>query len=578
MWAHQLKPLEYLQLMDRGWRRSGKYCYKPILSKICCPPYTIRCDVAEFTITKTQKKVIKRFNSFLKTGKVPGSSSLKQPSSRQTTTSSSKVECEDVPQEASVSCQENPMECEDTYSMNTEMTETSTDTLSIRTDDTEMTSLTATESRCSSNDKSSLHDKQSIRTGSAKSSVVNSTASDHSHASGDKPSLRTFSVTESKATTIEPLVKKKLRPVIETTNKDGLPLKAKIIRIKRRIAMVSLKRNMSLEVAKEVVFREHNDKVSKRRINSEPKSLEELMKLDDSLLNKHRLEIRFVSSSFVNQNDEAQEVFNESNLDIEHSIYEKYQKMVHNDEPDECNKKQFTRFLVDSPLMSTPFKGSLLNYSQSHAKLTAFGSYHMQYWLNGVTLIAVGVIDILPRGLSSVYLFYDPSYSFLSLGTYTALQEVLLTREILRSYLPFKDYYMGFYIDSCPKMKYKAKIQPSYLLCPEAKTWHPTIECLDLLKKNKYSRLNPDEGVVDEDSRGIHDEDIGVFFSGRGIGNFAVYLSLKSDDLFSRSTSRKHKSNKSSQEKSLSSTEEQVREYASLVGKKTAKSLLLFLE
>ena len=37
-------------------------------------------------------------------------------------------------------------------------------------------------------------------------------------------------------------------------------------------------------------------------------------------------------------------------------------------------------------------------------------------------LIAVGVLDILPRCVSSVYFFYDPDYSFLSLGVYSALR------------------------------------------------------------------------------------------------------------------------------------------------------------
>lgn len=37
-------------------------------------------------------------------------------------------------------------------------------------------------------------------------------------------------------------------------------------------------------------------------------------------------------------------------------------------------------------------------------------------------MIAVGVIDLLPSCLSSVYFFYDPDYSFLSLGTYAALR------------------------------------------------------------------------------------------------------------------------------------------------------------
>jgi arginine-tRNA-protein transferase len=52
-----------------------------------------------------------------------------------------------------------------------------------------------------------------------------------------------------------------------------------------------------------------------------------------------------------------------------------------------------------------------------------YGSFHQQYWLDG-KLIAVGVVDILPSCVSSVYFFYDPEYSYLSLGTYAALRYV----------------------------------------------------------------------------------------------------------------------------------------------------------
>ena len=40
----------------------------------------------------------------------------------------------------------------------------------------------------------------------------------------------------------------------------------------------------------------------------------------------------------------------------------------------------------------------------------------------------VGVVDILPHSLSAKYLFYDPDYAFLSLGTYTALREIDFVR------------------------------------------------------------------------------------------------------------------------------------------------------
>lgn len=42
MWAHAMTVSDYQDLIDRGWRRSGKYCYKPTMEVTCCPMYTIR--------------------------------------------------------------------------------------------------------------------------------------------------------------------------------------------------------------------------------------------------------------------------------------------------------------------------------------------------------------------------------------------------------------------------------------------------------------------------------------------------------------------------------------------------------
>lgn len=59
-------------------------------------------------------------------------------------------------------------------------------------------------------------------------------------------------------------------------------------------------------------------------------------------------------------------------------------------------------------------------------------------------------------------------------------------------------YYMGFYIHSCPKMRYKGKLQPSFLLCPETYTWHAlNDEVRRKLDKSKYSRLHPDPNAQD---------------------------------------------------------------------------------
>ena len=51
--------------------RSGQYCYKPTMARTCCPLYTIKCNATEFQLSKSQKKVLKKFRSFLMHDKRP---------------------------------------------------------------------------------------------------------------------------------------------------------------------------------------------------------------------------------------------------------------------------------------------------------------------------------------------------------------------------------------------------------------------------------------------------------------------------------------------------------------------------
>ncbi len=54
---------------------------------------------------------------------------------------------------------------------------------------------------------------------------------------------------------------------------------------------------------------------------------------------------------------------------------------------------------------------------------------HQQYWLHGERLIAVGLIELPPGCLSSLYLFYDPEFAFLNLGTYGALRLAIVIQK-----------------------------------------------------------------------------------------------------------------------------------------------------
>ncbi|VDK50780.1 unnamed protein product [Cylicostephanus goldi] len=66
VWAHSLSCDNYQALLDKGWRRSGKYIYKPTMEKTCCPQYTIRLDSTKFVLSKSQRKVLRHMNEFLK--------------------------------------------------------------------------------------------------------------------------------------------------------------------------------------------------------------------------------------------------------------------------------------------------------------------------------------------------------------------------------------------------------------------------------------------------------------------------------------------------------------------------------
>lgn len=63
---------------------------------------------------------------------------------------------------------------------------------------------------------------------------------------------------------------------------------------------------------------------------------------------------------------------------------------------------------------------------------------------------------------------------------------------------------MGFYLDGCQKMKYKAKYTPSYLLCPETYIWQPVEKCIPKFVENKYSRLEDNKEQKAPDAPGIN--------------------------------------------------------------------------
>ncbi|XP_020027351.1 arginyl-tRNA--protein transferase 1 isoform X9 [Castor canadensis] len=483
MWAHSMTVQDYQDLIDRGWRRSGKYVYKPVMNQTCCPQYTIRCRPLQFQPSKSHKKVLKKMLKFLAKGEI------------------SKGNCGDEPMDSTM---------EDAVAGDFALI----NKLDIKCD---LKTL-------SDDLKESLESEEKKKEKSSKKE--------------ESKELSHSQAIEEKLGSGEPSYSIKV-PTVPKPGK-GADLskppcrKAKEIRKERK----RLKLMQQSPAGAFEGFQAQGQPPSlfpPKAKSNQPKSLEDLIFESLPENASHKLEVRLVPVSF--EDPEFKSSFSQS-----FSLYVKYQVAAHQDPPDECGKTEFTRFLCSSPLEAE---------NPPNGPECGFGSFHQQYWLDG-KIVAVGVIDILPSCVSSVYLYYDPDYSFLSLGIYSALREIAFTRQLHEKTSQLSYYYMGFYIHSCPKMKYKGQYRPSDLLCPETYVWVPIEQCLPSLEKSKYCRFNQDLEAVDE-GRSKDPDRMQVFYK-KAIMPYGVYKKHQKDP----------------------SEEATVLQYASLVGQTCSERMLLF--
>ncbi|KAG7198710.1 hypothetical protein KM043_001702 [Ampulex compressa] len=475
MWAYSMTVQDYQNLIDRGWRRSGSYCYKPTMDQTCCPMYTIKCEALQFKITKSQKKILKRMAKFLR-------NELKQ---------------NDI------------MDTNDDQRDNIDMYAGELPICTKRLTNAEIVTTKVNVSLVDNSLNSRL--KCDDTTSDKKVCDMKNQGCNYENTS---PTRNYGHSSNSTAETAQST---------EKTSVNAPCKKAKLLRIERKQNKLLAQGKSQSEV--EAIFKENKPQ-------NNVKDIEELFKEMDGGTKKLEIKLmKVMSEEFL------------KTLDLSANLYKKYQMAIHGDPSEECDKKSFCNFLVCSPLQQwTPDDGPPQGY----------GSFHEQYWLDN-ELIAVGVIDILPACVSSVYFFYDPAYSHLSLGTFSSLREVYLTRQLNKVANNLKYYYMGFYIHTCPKMRYKARMKPSKLLCPETYAWCNIEPSLIKLSREKYSRLNEDIDAIDID----------------GVVNINEVLVLYHE------IAMPYKIYKARHPRNITKMrEDSIKEYAGLVGMKCARSLL----
>ena len=117
------------------------------------------------------------------------------------------------------------------------------------------------------------------------------------------------------------------------------------------------------------------------------------------------------------------------------ALYSRYQHEWHKTDV-RVKEDEYLDFLIDSPVPTEI----------------------LRYYL-GEKLIGLGWVDRLPELLSSVYFVFDPDYVSRRLGVFSLLYEIEYARSLDIRWL-----YLGFWVKSSAKMKYKADYQPAELL------------------------------------------------------------------------------------------------------------------
>lgn len=462
--AYSVTVDDYQDLLDRGWRRSGSFLYKPDMERTCCPSYTIRLKACDFVPSKEQVRVTRRLQRFL-----DGTLDMKNSNQVVGDPSTSKGASSCVRNEVSSSAEKESLPCKNDKKNKAEQF------LLCLSDHIDNAVNTC------------------VETGEFPSGIQLPKASVKKVSQAKRKLLiegtETLLYTSNIAFQIAATLRRTQLPDKDVQHLKLLGQSTKvngpsptIIAEKLASSLNQLPETSGLSIracnghlnfysdAKQDSLDEDVELVTVSKESGKGCDGKSCVKRSSEYPQRkvHRLQIRLKRSSFDLQ---------------EYALYRRYQIKVHKDTPDQVTEHSYKRFLVESPLIYVPPSGD------GTVPFCGFGSFHQQYWIDD-RLVAVGVIDILPRCLSSKYLFWDPDYAFLSLGKYSALQEIAWVKENQADCPSLQYYYLGYYIHSCSKMRYKAAYRPSELLCPLRYQWVPYDNARPLLDRKPYVVLS----------------------------------------------------------------------------------------
>jgi len=456
---------DYQAMMDRGWRRCGDYWYRPENEKNCCKMFTIRLNVENYQMRKSHKKVMKRWNRYLegedlkpegieeeKTNKTENENKIKPESSKKEIVKTDHHKLlEDCIQTLIKKISENTDKMNEILGLNNEAPFTVGE--KVYKD-------------CK------VLKPNSNKFGDYSNNLIMLLFAENKNKLANK-NMQEFieKVKGYIIENLEPLVqpiKVSVQPsghIMFTLPKEENPANGE-----------TQKKTESTNGIDEEKPKKEKKEKKKNTENGQKIQIEE-NKGDDNKPKKtpRKFEIKLEKAKFDQESFE---------------MYRRYCASIH--EKQKEDPASYESFLCMQTLV--------YDTQESNGKTLELGCYHMKYYVDG-KFIAVGVVDITPVCLSSVYFFYDPDYKDLSMGVVGAIKEIEYVQEMHKYFPDFKYYYLGYYIQDCQKMVYKGDYEPAELLCPITMNWVPLTDQLraEINKVPKITRLSPKHAKLPED-------------------------------------------------------------------------------
>lgn len=143
----------------------------------------------------------------------------------------------------------------------------------------------------------------------------------------------------------------------------------------------------------------------------------------------------------LNKNRDTKLFIRKPSVTHEHlNLYNKYHKTMN-------DKKSWPY----SPISSEDYIKSYVEGNVLYAKEFLF--------VRDEKLVAVSLVDVLPKAVSAIYTYYDHDYYDLSLGKFSILAQIKLAKELDIPYV-----YLGYWIKDHYSMGYKKEYKPFEVL------------------------------------------------------------------------------------------------------------------